>query len=243
MVDSAAPPRSPPSEAPARVSTAEAPAGATGDAEIPLSGNNRTRPMRETAGTLATFISLVSVDDAGVFAGACVGAPPRSTARSIVRNGAVNGASARSVRQHAVIRDSIGGCDPVEQVARHRRRALQIVAARAVTSEFVHVRRLSDASTQETITSHRRRCSYIYVETLFADQRASPGRRTRMPFATVMLLRDPDRNVRLPWFIRQRCASAAMRLQSFRAIRTGVRLAARMNAINQCSDDCSRCSS
>src|SRR5689334_1452644 len=77
------------------------------EAEMPESGTKGTGPMRDIVGTFARFMSLVSVEDAGVFTGACEGDPPRSTARSTVRNGAVNGTSARTIRQHAVIRDNM----------------------------------------------------------------------------------------------------------------------------------------
>jgi len=144
----------PPSDTAARESTVVERVTATRESETPESGNKRTRPMRDIVGTLARFISFVNVDDTGGFAGACDGDLPRSTARSTVRNGAVNGASARSVRQHAVIRDNMDGCEAVEQAARHLRRAVGIVDVRVVISENIHVRRLSDGCRWPTFTSH-----------------------------------------------------------------------------------------
>ena len=104
----AARPRCPIEDAAARTRVAAVGQHSTADDAARDVCNRRARPMCEIAGTLATLASLASAARLGGIIGAWrAGDVLKSTARSHVLNGAVNGTSARATRTPAASRDNM----------------------------------------------------------------------------------------------------------------------------------------
>jgi hypothetical protein len=79
-----------------------------GDTDERVNSNTRTRPACEIAGTLATPISVAQTVEPGAVAGVCgVVEWPSNVGRSHVGNGAVHGASTRTISEHAANLESI----------------------------------------------------------------------------------------------------------------------------------------